>query len=77
MQSSMVALQLPPSTVLDGQRLQASLLRAGFQVPVIPLQPHQPSVSQFLRLSCFVYNTTADAKSLAEQLPETLEESLL
>ena len=77
MQAGMVSLPLPSASILDGSLLQRKLLQGGFQVPVIPLQPHRQSESQFLRISCFAYNTISDIMSLSHILPAALEESLL
>ena len=76
MQASMVSLQLPDAVVPNGLLLQQKLFQRGFQVPIIPLQPHQQFAHQFLRISCYAYNTISDIKSLASVLPVVLLESL-
>jgi len=72
LQAAMAAIPLPPVGVLDGPGLQRRLLEQGFQLPIIPLQPHRSGVPQFLRISCFAYNTLSDLQELAEQLPALL-----
>uniref|UniRef100_UPI004047A3A9 aminotransferase class V-fold PLP-dependent enzyme n=1 Tax=Cyanobium sp. TaxID=2164130 RepID=UPI004047A3A9 len=72
LQAAMAALPLPPVGALDGPALQRQLLERGFQVPVIPLQPHLPGAPQFLRISCFAYNELADLEGLAGALLELL-----
>ena len=72
MQAAMAAAPLPSTDRLDGPKLQAWLRQHGVQVPVIPLQPHRPSQPQFLRISCFAYNTPSDLQKLATLLPEAL-----
>lgn len=72
MQPAMAAIPLPPVGVLDGPGLQRRLLERGFQLPIIPLQPHRSGLPQFLRISCFAYNTLSDLQELAEQLPALL-----
>ena len=66
----MAALPLAPVGALDGPALQRQLLERGFQVPVIPLQPHIPGMPQFLRISCFAYNDLADLEGLADALAQ-------
>jgi hypothetical protein len=56
---------LPPVGQLDGPALQARLKAQGFQVPVLPLRPHEPGVPQFLRIACFAYNDLSDLERLA------------
>jgi isopenicillin-N epimerase len=72
LQAAMAALPLPPVGALDGPALQRQLLDRGFQVPVIPLQPHIAGMPQFLRISCFAYNELADFEALAGALFELL-----
>ena len=72
MQAAMAAVPLAPLGQLAGAALQAQLKRRGIQVPVIPLRPDTPGVPQFLRLSCFAYNTLDDLERLAAVLPEAL-----
>jgi len=72
MQVAMAAVPLAPVGTLEGPALQAQLKRMGFQVPVIPLRPHTAGVPQFLRISCFAYNTVDDLERLACALPEAL-----
>ncbi len=72
MQAAMAAVPLAPVGMLEGPALQARLRRMGFQLPVIPLQPHAAGVPQFLRISCFAYNTVDDLERLACALPEAL-----
>jgi len=72
MQAAMAAVPLAPQGQLAGPALQAQLRRRGIQVPVIPLRPDTPGVPQFLRLSCFAYNTLDDLERLAAVLPEAL-----
>ena len=74
MQAAMAAIPLPPVGVLDGVALQRCLLLRGFQLPVIPLAPHRSGVPQFLRFSCFAYNTLSDLQELAKVLPAVLAE---
>ena len=74
-QAAMAAVPLPPSHQLDGQALQRKLLARGFQVPVIARQPHLQEVEQYLRISCFVYNTASDVIELAEALPALLSDA--
>ena len=71
----MAAVPLPPSHQLDGQALQRKLLARGFQVPVIARQPHLQEVEQYLRISCFAYNTASDVIELAEALPALLSDA--
>ena len=66
MQAAMAAVPLPLVGQLDGPALQARLKAHGFQVPVIPLRPHEPNVPQFLRIACFAYNDLSDVERLAE-----------
>lgn len=73
MQAAMAAVPLPPVGALDGPALQAQLKRLGFQLPVIPLRPHTLGVGQFLRFSCFAYNTLEDLQRLAAALPVALQ----
>jgi len=70
---AMAALPLPPPAQLDGVRLQQQLDQQGFQVPVIPTRPLCPQLPQFLRISCFDYNTDADLQRLASALPPLLK----
>ena len=72
MQVAMAAVPLAPVGMLEGPALQAQLKRVGFQLPVIPLRPHTAAVPQFLRISCFAYNTVDDLERLACALPEAL-----
>jgi isopenicillin-N epimerase len=65
MQAAMASVPLLPRTRFDGSSLQNSLRNQGFQVPVIPLQPHLPDAPQFLRICCFAYNELADVERLA------------
>lgn len=74
-QAAMAALPLPSQQRLNGQALQAALLKRGFQVPVIPLQPHNCRAPQFLRISCFAYNTLSDYQNLAEVLEDCVKET--
>ena len=75
MQAAMAAVPLPPVGQLDGPALQARLKARGFQVPVIPLRPHEPEVPQFLRIACFAYNDLGDVQQLAEQLLVAMREA--
>lgn len=68
MQAAMAAVPLAPVGQLDGPALQNSLRQQGFQLPVIPLQPHRPGAPQFLRISCFAYNDPGDVQRLVEVL---------
>ena len=68
MQAAMAAVPLPPVGQLDGHALQSSLRQQGFQLPVIPLQPHWQGSPQFLRISCFAYNELDDVHRLGEAL---------
>ena len=68
MQAAMAAVPLPPVGQLDGPALQARLKAQGFQVPVMPLRPHEPDVPQFLRIACFAYNDLSDVERLAAAL---------
>ena len=70
---AMAAVPLPPPRQMDGALLQRQLYARGFQVPVIPLRPDAPELPQFLRISCFDYNTDADLQRLAEVLPPLLQ----
>lgn len=70
---AMAALPLPSPAQLDGVRLQQQLDQQGFQVPVIPTRPLCPQLPQFLRISCFDYNTDADLQRLAAALPPLLK----
>ena len=70
--AAMVAVPLPAQAACNGAALQRQLLARGFQVPVIPLQPHQAAAPQFLRVSCFAYNQLSDGIALAEALPAAL-----
>ena len=72
LQAAMAAVPLPPTDRLDGPKLQGWLRQHGVQVPVIPLQPHRRSQPQFLRVSCFAYNTLSDLQKLVDLLPEGL-----
>jgi isopenicillin-N epimerase len=72
MQAAMAAVPLPPVSQLDGARLQQLLKQEGFQIPVIPLKPHCETAQQFLRISCFAYNTADDLIALARVLPPAL-----
>lgn len=72
MQAAMAAVPLAARPALDGGALQGQLKRQGFQVPVLPLQQHRAGVPQFLRISCFAYNTPDDLQRLAAALPEAL-----
>ncbi|MEB3235099.1 MAG: aminotransferase class V-fold PLP-dependent enzyme [Cyanobacteriota bacterium] len=62
MQAAMAAVPLPPGSTVD---LQTRLRQQGFQVPVIPLRPHEPELPRFLRIACFAYNDRADLERLA------------
>lgn len=73
LQAAMAAVPLGAVGTLDGAALQAELRRRGFQLPVIPLRPHTPGVPQFLRISCFAYNSLDDLQQLAQVLPEALD----
>jgi selenocysteine lyase/cysteine desulfurase len=75
MQAAMVAVPLPPLDQCDGRALQARLRDQGFQVPVIPLRPHEPGLPQLLRIACFAYNDRADLERLAEQLVMALHQA--
>ncbi|MEB3172559.1 MAG: aminotransferase class V-fold PLP-dependent enzyme [Cyanobacteriota bacterium] len=75
MQAAMAAVPLPPVGQLDGPALQLLLKAQGFQVPVIPLRPHEPDVQQFLRIACFAYNDRVDLERLADQLVRVLPEA--
>jgi len=68
-QVAMAAVPLPPVGLLDGPALQRLLRQQGVQVPVIPLQPYTVGAPQFLRISCFAYNTLSDVEKLANLLP--------
>lgn len=72
MQAAMAAVPLAPVGTLDGPALQAQLKRMGFQLPVIPLRPFTAGAPQFLRISCFAYNTPDDLQRLACALPQAL-----
>ena len=72
MQAAMAAVPLAPQNQRAGAALQAQLKRYGIQVPVIPLRPDAPGVPQFLRISCFAYNTVEDGERLAAVLPKAL-----
>ena len=74
MQACMASIPLPPVGQLDGQALYRALRQRGFQLPVIPLMPHCAGVPQFLRFSCFAYNTLDDLQNLAAVLPAVLAE---
>ena len=74
-QAAMAAVALPLSSQLDGPDLQRKLLARGFQVPVIARQPHLQEVQQYLRISCFAYNTASDISELAEVLPALLNDA--
>jgi hypothetical protein len=73
----MASIALPGADRLDGAALQRQLLVLGFQVPVIPLQPHRSDAPQFLRVSCFDYNDDADCSSLAEVVGDVARQHLL
>jgi len=73
LQAAMAAVPLDPVGTLDGAALQAELRRRGFQLPVIPLRQHTPGLPQFLRISCFAYNTLDDLQRLAQALPAALD----
>lgn len=73
LQAAMAAIPLPPVGALDGPGLQAQLKRLGFQLPVLPLRPHEPGVPQCLRVSCFAYTTHDDLQRLAAALPAALQ----
>jgi isopenicillin-N epimerase len=75
MQASMAAVPLPPVGQCDGSALQARLRAQGFQVPVIPLRPHEPGLPQLLRIACFAYNDRADLERLADQLAMALRQA--
>ena len=66
--AAMAALPLATVEHLDGPALQRRLLQHGFQVPIIPLQPHRQGQMQYLRFSCFAYNTLSDLQALATTL---------
>ncbi len=74
-QASMIAVRLPPTDVVNGLALQQQLLARGFQVPIIPSQPHRLGVDQFLRISCFAYNELCDIRKLASCLPALLADA--
>jgi len=63
---------LAPVHQLDGAALQRQLKERGIQVPVVPLRPHRSEAQQFLRISCFAYNSFSDVEALAAVLPEAL-----
>ena len=75
MQAAMAAVPLPPVGQCDGSALQARLRAQGFQVPVIPLRPHEPGLPQLLRIACFAYNDRADLERLADQLAMALRQA--
>ena len=72
LQAAMAALPLASVHQLDGAALQRQLKERGIQVPVIPLRPHRSETQQFLRISCFAYNSFSDIEALAAVLPEAL-----
>jgi isopenicillin-N epimerase len=74
---AMASIALPGADRLDGAALQRQLLVLGFQVPVIPLQPHRSDAPQFLRVSCFDYNDDADCSSLAEVVGDVARQHLV
>ncbi|MCP9808632.1 aminotransferase class V-fold PLP-dependent enzyme [Cyanobium sp. HWJ4-Hawea] len=69
---AMVSIQLPQVGCFDGGTLQKNLFSQGFQLPVIPVRPYMTGVPQFLRISCFDYNTNQDLDLLAAALPKAL-----
>jgi isopenicillin-N epimerase len=71
-QVGMAAVPLPTTDLLDGPALQRALRSQGFQLPVIPMQPHHQRMAQFLRISCFAYNSFSDLEALADVLPAAL-----
>ena len=76
-QGAMAAVMLPPVGLLNGALLQRCLLENGFQVPIIPRQPQVEGAEQFLRISCFAYNSMMDIVRLAEILPSLIASSLI